>query len=135
MMRLGYAALLGLSLALAPSVQAETRTAEQKRALIDDRAAAWLAAADVPGVAVAYIEGGQVAWTTVHGLQGDGVPATARTLFNIASMTKPILAETVLRLASDGALSLDEPMSAHWVDPDIAGDPRHEQLTPRIALK
>jgi CubicO group peptidase (beta-lactamase class C family) len=59
---------------------------------------------------------------------------TSGTLFNLASLTKPIAAETMLRLASAGRLSLDEPMSPYWVDPDVAGDPRHQRLTPRIAL-
>ena len=32
------------------------------------------------------------------------------------------------------AMSLDEPMHPHWVDPDVAADPRHRLLTLRIAL-
>ncbi|MEO1175176.1 MAG: serine hydrolase domain-containing protein, partial [Myxococcota bacterium] len=33
-----------------------------------------------------------------------------------------------------GKLDLDEPLSAYWVDPDVAEDPRHQALTPRIML-
>jgi len=62
------------------------------------------------------------------------VRATPRTLYNVASLTKPVSAEVVLRLASKGRLSLDEPMHRHWVDPDVAGDPRSRLLTPRLAL-
>jgi CubicO group peptidase (beta-lactamase class C family) len=61
-------------------------------------AAQWLKEDDVPSVAVAYIEDGRVAWTDVYGEQSPGVPATATTLYNIASLTKPILAEVILRL-------------------------------------
>ena len=67
-------------------------------------------------------------------MEAKGVPATTRTLYNVASLSKPIFAETIHRLAAAGRLSLDEPMSAYWVDPDVANDPRHERLTPRIAL-
>jgi CubicO group peptidase (beta-lactamase class C family) len=80
------------------------------------------------------IEDGRVALTKVYGEQSPGVPATTATLFNLVSLTKPVTAEVILRLASAGALSLDEPMTRYWTDPDIAADPRREKLTARIAL-
>ncbi|MDH5824995.1 serine hydrolase [Luteimonas sp. RD2P54] len=83
---------------------------------------------------VAVIRDGRVAWTGYYGEQSPGVPASETTLFNVASITKVFTAETVLRLADAGLLPLDEPMAAHWVDPDIADDPRHGLLTPRMAL-
>jgi CubicO group peptidase (beta-lactamase class C family) len=49
-------------------------------------------------------------------------------------LTKPVTAEVLLRLVAEHRLSLDEPMSPYWVDPDVAADPRHQQLTLRIAL-
>lgn len=104
------------------------------RLTLDEKALEWLETYDVPSVAVAYVEDGQLAWTAVYGEQSAGVPATEETLYNIASMTKPITAETILRLVSDRKISLDEPMSAHWIDPDIAGNPWHDKLTPAIAL-
>lgn len=88
----------------------------------------------MPSVAVAYVEDGKLAWTAVFGEQSPGVPATRETLYNIASLAKPITAETILRLASAGKISLDEPMSAFWSDPDVAGNPWHNKLTPAIAL-
>ena len=93
-----------------------------------------LAQHQVPSIAVAYIRDGAVAWTRVYGEQADGVPATTRTLYNVASLTKPVFAELVVRLTADGRLSLDEAMASHWVDPDIASDQRHKALTPRVAL-
>jgi CubicO group peptidase (beta-lactamase class C family) len=104
------------------------------RAGIDAHAAEWLKESDVPSVAVAYIENRRVAWTAVCGEQSPGVPATAKTLYNMASLTKPVTAETVLRLASAGKLSLNESMSPFWLDPDIKDDPRSKLLTPRLCL-
>ena len=104
------------------------------RADIDAHAAQWLKESDVPSVAVAYIENRKVAWTAVYGEQSPGVPATEKTLYNVASLTKPITAETILRLASAGKLSLDESMSPFWLDPDIAEDPWSKLLTPRLCL-
>jgi CubicO group peptidase (beta-lactamase class C family) len=80
------------------------------------------------------IRDGHLVWTGYYGEQAPGVPAGRETLFNVASITKTVTAELVVRLASDGVISLDEPMSAYWIDPDLVGDPRHEQLTPRLAL-
>ncbi len=104
------------------------------RAEIDAHAAEWLKESDVPSVAVAYIEDRKVAWSAVYGEQSPGVAATEKTLYNVASLTKPITAETILRLASQRKLSLDESMSQIWVDPDIKDDPYSKLLTPRLCL-
>ncbi|NZA25683.1 beta-lactamase family protein [Luteimonas sp. SJ-92] len=83
---------------------------------------------------VAVIRDGEIAWSGYYGEQSPGVPASRTTLFNVASITKVFTAETILRLADAGLLALDEPMAPHWVDPDVADDPRHALLTPRMAL-
>jgi CubicO group peptidase (beta-lactamase class C family) len=93
-----------------------------------------LAKCRVPSVSIAHIRGGKIVLVAAYGGRSPGAPATAHTLYNVASMTKPISAEVILRLASDGSISLDESMSNHWVDPDIAGDERRRKLTPRLAL-
>lgn len=117
-----------------PSTVQTIAAKQNGRANIDAHATEWLRDSDVPSLAVAYIEGGKVAWTAVYGEQSPGVAATERTLYNMASLTKPITAETVLRLASAGKLALDESMSPFWVDPDIKDDPWSKLLTPRLCL-
>ncbi|MEL6868773.1 MAG: serine hydrolase domain-containing protein [Pseudomonadota bacterium] len=84
--------------------------------------------------AIAVIKRGEMVWSHHYGQQAPGVPASERTMYDVGSITKTVVAETVLRLVADGQLSLGESMSAHWVDPDLRDDPRHQQLTPRIAL-
>jgi CubicO group peptidase (beta-lactamase class C family) len=61
-------------------------------------------------------------------------PAPNNTLFNIASLTKPLTAYTTLILVSQGQWQLDEPLSNYWVDPDVAADERHKKLTTRHVL-
>jgi CubicO group peptidase (beta-lactamase class C family) len=114
----------------APTVAATN----DSRAAMDAHAPVWLKENDVPSVAVAYIKDGKVAFTAVYGEQSPGVPATEKTLYNLASLTKPITAETILRLASAGKLSLDESMAPVWLDPDIKDDPWSKLLTPRLCL-
>ncbi len=101
---------------------------------LDARVPEWLTRFGVPGIGIAYIKDGQIAWTRVYGEQSEGVPATERTLYNVASLTKPVFAETVLRLVAAGRLALDSSMAPVWVDPDVASDPRHLLLTPRLSL-
>lgn len=88
----------------------------------------------VASVSIARVERGELVATAAYGVQRAGVPATPATLYNIASLTKPITGEVVLQLAARGKLGLDESLSDTWIDPDLLGDPRHRQLTPRLAL-
>lgn len=88
----------------------------------------------VASVSFATIANGRTVLAEAYGEAAPGVAASDTTLYNIASMTKPISAEVILRLASAGKLSLDEPMWPHWIDPDLASDPRAKLLTPRMAL-
>ncbi|TQV88318.1 serine hydrolase domain-containing protein [Aliikangiella coralliicola] len=85
-------------------------------------------------IGVAVIKNGAVDWQGYFGEQSPGVKASADTLFNVASITKTVTSETILRLASAGKISLDEPMSLYWVDPDLKYDPDLKKLTPRMAL-
>ncbi|MBL6852710.1 MAG: beta-lactamase family protein [Alphaproteobacteria bacterium] len=107
---------------------------ESVRTPLDADVPRLLAAYAVPSVSIARIRGGRLVLTAAYGSQSAGVPATTATLYNIASLTKPLTAEIVLRLMSEGAFSLDEPMYRTWTDPDIAGDEWRKELTPRIAL-
>jgi CubicO group peptidase (beta-lactamase class C family) len=105
-----------------------------RAAQLDSALPAMLAAHGVATAGVGVLRGGKLVWTGYYGEQAPGVPASRGTLFNVASITKTVAAETVLRLAAAGQLSLDEPMAASWVDPDVAADARHRALTPRLAL-
>ncbi len=83
---------------------------------------------------VAVINKGQVAWVNQYGWQSEGVPASGQTLFNVASLTKPVVAETILRLIAQDKLSLDEKVASFWVDPDLTNDPAVKELTPKMLL-
>jgi len=101
---------------------------------LDEGVPALLAKHHVASVSIARIDDGKQSFAAAYGEQKPGTPATIRTLYNVASLTKPISAEVMLRLAAQGRLSLDEPMAPVWTDPDIATDARRDRLTPRLAL-
>src|SRR5688572_2930097 len=104
------------------------------QARLDAEVPALLGKYRIASVSLALIVEGRVVLERGYGEQSAGVSATPATLFNLASLTKPVTAEVLLRLIAARQLSLDEPMSSHWVDPDVASDARHEQLTLRIAM-
>lgn len=90
--------------------------------------------AQIPGAAVAYIKDGKTQWVSVYGVANESSSVTENTLFNVASLTKPVFSMLTLQLVNEGKLSLDESLSQYWIDPDVKDDPRHTQLTARLAL-
>ncbi len=68
----------------------------------------------VPAVSVAVINGGRVEWAKAYGFADVEArrPATAATLFQAASISKPVAAMGALRLVEQGQLSLDEDVNA-----------------------
>jgi CubicO group peptidase (beta-lactamase class C family) len=63
-----------------------------------------------PGVSVAVIENSAIAWARGYGLREAGTnrAVTAETLFQAASISKPVAVTAALRLIEEGRLSLDE---------------------------
>ncbi len=95
---------------------------------------AWMAGANVPGVALALIDSGRVTSTRVFGNLRAGQPLDSSAFWNVASLTKPVVAVTALRYMDAGAFGLDESVDRWWVDPDLRDDARHALLTPRLIL-
>ncbi len=89
----------------------------------------------VPCVAWGEIKEGKLQQIKVYGQVKSGkLAAPYNTLFNVASLTKPVFAMLVLKLVSSGNWSLDEPLAKYWVDPDIANDSLSKKLTTRHIL-
>ncbi|MBN1224255.1 MAG: beta-lactamase family protein [Candidatus Aminicenantes bacterium] len=67
----------------------------------------------VPGVSVAVIDGGQIVWAKGYGTKeaGGDDPVTPETLFQAASISKPVSAMGALRLVEKGMLALDDPVN------------------------
>lgn len=68
-----------------------------------------MAALKVPGVSIAFIEGGRVKWVRAYGVADvtERRPVTPDTLFQAASMSKMVAAAGALRLVEQGRLDLD----------------------------
>jgi CubicO group peptidase (beta-lactamase class C family) len=77
----------------------------------------------VPGVSVAVVDEGALVWARGFGVaeRGKDAPITTSTLFQAASISKPITATATLRLVEQGKLSLDEDVNRYlrsWRVPD-----------------
>ena len=68
-----------------------------------------MAASGVPAVSVAILRDGQLAWARAWGLRdaATGDPVDNRTLFQAASISKPVTAVGAMLLSGDGRLVLD----------------------------
>jgi CubicO group peptidase (beta-lactamase class C family) len=86
----------------------------------------------VPGVSVATFDADGITCES-WGVAAPGRPVTERTIFEAASMAKPVTAYVVLTLVADGVLDLDVPL-CRYVDQRYVDDPRIEVVTARHAL-
>ena len=95
-----------------------------------------LALAEVPAMSVAVIQHGHVFWKGAFGTVGDstGRPADTLTVFEAASLSKPVFAYIVMRLADRGELDLDRPLAELLEYPRLAHDPRYKRITARMVL-
>jgi CubicO group peptidase (beta-lactamase class C family) len=92
--------------------------------------------ADIPGLSVATVRNGKLGWRHNFGVKNakSNEPVTDDTIFEAASLSKPVFAYAVLKLVDQGKLALDTPLSSYLDKPYIDGDPRLAQITARFVL-
>jgi len=97
---------------LAGSIQVQGR--EMELFSLEERMAHY----NVPGVSIAVLDGGEVVWAGGYGVTDTetGESVTVATLFQAASISKPVAAIAALRLVEDGRLDLDAPVNDYLTD-------------------
>jgi CubicO group peptidase (beta-lactamase class C family) len=111
---------------------------------IDATVEGLMEAGEVPGLALALIRDGKVAYLHAYGLRDveKKLPLEPQTVMYGASLTKATFAWFVMQLVDEGRIDLDRPISEYLPKPlpeyadyaDLAGDPRWKRLTMRILL-
>jgi CubicO group peptidase (beta-lactamase class C family) len=93
-----------------------------------------MAEARVPGVAIAVVRSRALTLTSA-GVRNRSAAASidASTIFDAASLSKPVFAYAVLQLIDAGRLSLDTPL-ARYVPDFVTDDPRAVEITVRHVL-
>lgn len=78
----------------------------------------------VAGVSIAVIHEGKIEWARGFGVRSmGGPPVTADTMFQAASISKPLTAMAVLRLVQQGKLSLDTDVNTYLTSWKLPSDP------------
>lgn len=114
-------------------------------AKLDEQIPLWMETAVVPGLSIALIRDNQLVWVkgfgVVDGRTGEAV--TTNTIFEAASLSKPVYAYAALKLCASGVLELDRPLinylpekqqSAAILFDNIVNEPRLRQITTRRVL-
>ena len=93
-------------------------------------------AGDVPGLSISVIRNSRVAWYKDFGVANASTkqPVSATTVFEAASLSKPVFAYCVLRLVEKGKLDLDTPLANYLPKPYVEGDPNVARITGRMVL-
>jgi len=85
---------------------------------------------------MAVVQNGRVVWASAFGTISDSAqtPVNPGTIFEAASLSKPVFAYMVLRLADRGEFDLDRPLYEMLEYPRLAHDERYKRITARIVL-
>lgn len=96
----------------------------------------------VPGVGIAVVEQGRLAWSrgfgvlqALPGVPGQETRVDDATLFEVASMSKPVFAYAVMQLVDRGVLALDAPVVAYHRPDYLADHPWVDRITVRDVLR
>ena len=133
--RLASVVVLAASALVIPSetASADGIPTQVDAAAVDNFIGDGLAAASIPGAAVAITRDDRVLHVRGYGHDAHQVPVTASTLFRIASLSKSFTSLAGLQLVDAGKLSLDDPVAAHVAEFRPA-DPRGADITVRQLL-
>ncbi len=83
-------------------------------ASLEHQVPVWMGQDRVPGLSIALVQGGEVIWAKGFGLADvdSATPVTSDTVFQVASVSKPVSAWGVMRLVEQNRLALDAPVDA-----------------------
>jgi len=84
----------------------------------------------IPGFSAAVVKDQQLLWARGFGCAdiASGTPATPRTPYHLASLTKPIAATILLQLVEEGLVGLEDPVSEYGIHLDNSDAVRVEHL-------
>lgn len=90
----------------------------------------------VPGVSIAIINDGEVVYHLVKGYADIKAKeeVSNKTIFEGASLSKPLFAFFVMGFIEEGKLDLDKPLYKYLPYEDIAYDERYKKITARMVL-
>jgi CubicO group peptidase (beta-lactamase class C family) len=96
----------------------------------------WMQEAKVPGLSMAIIKDAKLGWRRGFGVKDNASkePVDNDTMFEAASMSKPVFAYVVIKLCEKGAMNLDTPLTRYTSERFLEDDPRLDLITARHVL-
>jgi serine beta-lactamase-like protein LACTB, mitochondrial len=93
----------------------DAKLSPEKHTLIESAISKFMSANSVPGISAAIVENGEYGWSQGFGMADleNFVPATSRTLYRLASVSKPLTATAAMQLWERGKLNLDAPVQTY----------------------
>ena len=90
----------------------------------------------IPGISLGLIKDGKLVFHKTYGYKNNSTkqPVDDETLFEAASITKPVFAYVVMRLAERGEIDLDKPLAEYLEFEDLAEYPEYKKMTGRHVL-
>jgi CubicO group peptidase (beta-lactamase class C family) len=148
-MKLRTTVLVLLALALPAAARAQTRSAADYMAAIEGAQASagtndlgklaigeLMARFNVPGVSIAVIRDQQIHWAKGYGIAdvATGAPVNTETMFQAASISKPVAAMAMLRAVQDGLFTLDDDINKIVTSWKLEGGEftKNRPVTPRM---
>lgn len=121
---------------VAPADRAQQLRHETLVATLDRLVPALLAEHRVPGLAIALIRERRLVWSKGYGLRAAGSRDEVRadTVFEAASMSKPILGLLAMQLVDADRLALDRPVVDYGPEQLVPDLPEKRQVTARMLM-
>jgi CubicO group peptidase (beta-lactamase class C family) len=119
----------------APALGQEGMDWDDRRASLEAQLPRWMAEANVPGLAIAVVSIDSV-WSRGFGVLEAGGEGRVgpETLFEAASLSKPVFARMVFAEVGRGTINLETPLLDYWSYPDLEEEPWTDRVTGRMVL-
>src|SRR5437867_11306064 len=103
---------------------------------LEDAIPRWMQDVKIPGLAMIIISDATIAWRGAFGVKdaASKVPVNNETMFEAASMSKPVFDYVVMKLCEKGVMNLDASLTKYTSERFLEGDPRLELITARHVL-
>lgn len=91
---------------------------------------------EIEGYSIALIRDGKIIWAKGYGIRNKEkqLPVTEETVFEAASLTKPLVAYAALKMVEEGLLDLDKSLTSYLTKPYLENQPQQDQITARHVL-
>jgi CubicO group peptidase (beta-lactamase class C family) len=91
---------------------------------------------NVPGMSIIILENAEIESHNKYGLKNSEAhdPIDDNTVYEAASLSKPVFAYGILQMVEERLLNLDTPLSEYLPYPDVENDKRLQLITARMVL-